>query len=103
MIHYIESKNGKNVLRALSLIIHFITIALSVFVISGCQQRESHLRPGVLTVAQEQQSSWVRNFHPFLPMGVARWGTSAGIYEPLMIFNRMTGDYVPWLSSTAAL
>ena len=99
MIHYIESKNGKNVLRALSLIIHFITIALSVFVISGCQQRESHLRPGVLTVAQEQQSSWVRNFHPFLPMGVARWGTSAGIYEPLMIFNRMTGEYVPWLAT----
>ena len=32
-------------------------------------------------------------------MGVARWGTSAGIYEPLMIFNRMAGDYVPWLAT----
>ncbi len=70
-------------------------------IISGCKQkRSSNNRPGVLTVSQEQQSSWVRNFNPFQPMGVARWGTSAGIYEPLMIFNRMNGEYVPWLATS---
>jgi len=78
-----------------------VILALTVvsITLSGCRRNESRVRPGVLTVAQEQQSSWVRNFHPFLPMGVARWGTSAGVYEPLMIFNRMTGEYVPWLAT----
>ena len=57
----------------------FLPFLLAVLVIvTSCKQNESRVRPGVLTVAQEQQSSWVRNFHPFLPMGVARWGTSAG-------------------------
>lgn len=66
---------------------------------SGCKRAETRVRTGVLTVAQEQQSSWVRNFNPFLPMGVARWPTSAGVYEPLMIFNRINGEYVPWLAT----
>ena len=76
------------------------TVALFLLLcLPGCRRNEPEFRPGVLTVAQEQQSSWVRNFHPFLPMGVARWPTSAGIYEPLMIFNRINGEYVPWLAT----
>ena len=77
--------------------IFILILALPLLI--SCKQNHTNVRPGVLTVAQEQQSSWVRNFHPFLPMGVARWGTSAGVYEPLMIFNRMTGEYVPWLAT----
>ena len=86
--------------RAFNALCTGLAVTLLALLLAGCKQNETKARPGVLTVAQEQQSSWVRNFHPFLPMGVARWGTSAGIYEPLMIFNRMTGEYVPWLATS---
>ena len=91
-----ENSFAKSRIAYVSIIGLFLLLPLFI----SCKQNQSKVRPGVLTVAQEQQSSWVRNFHPFLPMGVARWGTSAGIYEPLMIFNRMTGEYVPWLATS---
>jgi len=101
MIHSLQSINGVNRVLITAQRLICVLMALFVLIISGCkQQRSSHYRPGVLTVAQEQQSSWVRNFNPFQPMGVARWGTSAGIYEPLMIFNRMNGEYIPWLATS---
>lgn len=57
---------------------------------------------GVLTVSQEQQASWVRNFNPLLSDNSARWPTRAGIYEPLLIYNTLKGDYVPWLATSHA-
>jgi len=65
----------------------------------GCAP-PSHTRPpGVVVVVQEQQASWIRNFNPFNQTGGARWPSSTGIYEPLLIYNPMTGDYTPWLAS----
>jgi peptide/nickel transport system substrate-binding protein len=100
MIHSLQSNFCKKCVRISAPVLLCVLVVLLTLTLSGCKQNKSHVRPGVLTVSQEQQSSWVRNFHPFLPMGVARWGTSAGIYEPLMIFNRMTGEYVPWLATS---
>ena len=54
---------------------------------------------GTLTVVQEQQASWVRNFNPYAVGGSSRWPTSAGIYEPLAIYNAMTSEWVPWLAT----
>ena len=55
---------------------------------------------GILTVSQEQQQTWVRNFNPFLPESSAcRWPTHAGIYEPMMIYNPMAGVWTPWLAT----
>ena len=51
-----------------------------------------------LTIYQESQSSWVRNFNPLTPAGSARWPTSSGIYEPLFIYNSIKAEYVPWLA-----
>ena len=31
--------------------------------------------------------------------GRRRWPTNCGIYEPLLIYNSVTGDYVPWLAT----
>jgi peptide/nickel transport system substrate-binding protein len=53
----------------------------------------------LLVVAQEQQAAWVRNFNPLLPSGSVRWPTPAGIYEPLLIYNTITAEYVPWLAT----
>ncbi len=58
-----------------------------------------HSRPaGVMVVVQEQQAAWIRNFNPFLTTGGARWPSAAGIYEPLLIYNPMSGEYTPWLA-----
>ena len=53
---------------------------------------------GVLVVSQEQQASWVRNFNPLTTATAARWPTLAGIYEPLLVFNNIQAEYVPWLA-----
>ena len=80
-------------------------LALGVATVGGsgaCSRGKtdaSHARAGVLTVSQEQQASWIRNFNPLLPPGTARWPTVAGIYEPLLVFNTMKGEYVPWLAT----
>ena len=54
----------------------------------------------ILVVSQEQQVSWQRIFNPLLINGSTRWPTNAGIYEPMLIFNPMIGEYVPWLATT---
>ncbi|MDB4969352.1 MAG: putative oligopeptide/dipeptide transporter, periplasmic oligopeptide/dipeptide-binding protein [Myxococcales bacterium] len=53
----------------------------------------------VLSVSVEQASSWVRNFNPLL-VGTARWPTRGGIYEPLLIWNAVSGAWVPWLATS---
>ena len=52
-----------------------------------------------LSISIEQQSIWVRNFNPLLPPGRSRWPTRNGVYEPLEIYNPMTGQYTPWLAT----
>ncbi|EPX61840.1 Dipeptide-binding ABC transporter, periplasmic substrate-binding component [Cystobacter fuscus DSM 2262] len=51
-----------------------------------------------VTIAQEAQTSWIRNFNPLLASSSSRWPTRAGIYEPMLIFNVLKADYVPWLA-----
>ena len=73
-------------------------IIISLFILVGCEDRNKLNKRDGLTVYQEAQISWVRNFNPLSPAGAARWPTSAGIYEPLFIYNSMSGEYVPWLA-----
>jgi peptide/nickel transport system substrate-binding protein len=66
---------------------------------SAAPQATAVPTPAFLTINVEQQSTWVRNFNPFSPD--ARLQASQGtIYEPLMIFNKSTGELVPWLASS---
>ena len=50
-----------------------------------------------MTVNVEQVSTWVRNFNPFSPD--VRYPAQTGMYEPLMIYNKATGELVPWLAT----
>jgi len=68
----------------------------------GCQGTGMSAPPGVLVVSQEQQASWLRNFNPLNTTGGARWPSSAGIYEPLMIYNSVAGEWTPWLATDYA-
>jgi peptide/nickel transport system substrate-binding protein len=55
---------------------------------------------GLMTISQEQQQTWVRNFNPFLPESASsRWPTQAGIYEPMMVYNTMKAELTPWLAT----
>jgi peptide/nickel transport system substrate-binding protein len=56
--------------------------------------------PTVLTaVVGPRQGTWTRSFNPFRSDAESRWPTWAGIYEPLLISNRATGVFTPWLAS----
>ena len=76
-----------------------LIIFLGIIVYNGCRNLEKEKEHHGLTIYQEARSSWVRNFNPLIPDGPARWPTSCGIYEPLFIYNTMTGEHVPWLAS----
>jgi peptide/nickel transport system substrate-binding protein len=52
---------------------------------------------GIMTISTEQQATWVRNFNPFV--ADRRWPTREGIYEPLMVYNTIKGELVPWLGT----
>ncbi len=52
---------------------------------------------GIMTISVAQQSTWTRNFNPF--SGDFRFPTVNGIYEPMMIYNTVKGELVPWLAT----
>ena len=50
-----------------------------------------------LTINFEQWGTWVRNFNPFSADTLG--STLTAIYEPMMIYNKSTGELVPWLAT----
>ena len=66
-------------------------------VLTSCRHQRRGEDERVFVVSAKLASAWVRNFNPFSPN--ALWPTRAGVYEPLMIFNTLSGDYVPWLAT----
>jgi peptide/nickel transport system substrate-binding protein len=59
--------------------------------------QESELK--LVTVSHQQEPTWLRVFNPLLEQNSSRWPTQGGIYEPMMIYNTMTGEIVPWLAT----
>ena len=73
-------------------------LAAALAALVGCRSTVE-APPGTLVVVKELQASWIRNFNPFVVGGSRRWPTNCGIYEPLLIYHSVTGDYVPWLAT----
>jgi ABC-type transport system substrate-binding protein len=74
------------------------------FVPSKLAAQEASPAPEVsdllMTVSDEQSSTWIRNFNPLLPQGSSnRWPTIDGIYERLFIYTRVNNEIVPWLAT----
>src|SRR5258706_14244444 len=46
-----------------------------------------------------RQPPWKRSFNPFRSETGFLWPASAGVYEPLIVYNRATGHYLPWLAT----
>lgn len=74
-----------------------VCVVLAASVVA-CTRPPSPTPSGVLTVSVEQAASWIRNFNP-LVAGGARWPTASGVYEPLFIYNTVSGVWVPWLAT----
>jgi peptide/nickel transport system substrate-binding protein len=66
----------------------------------ACVRQAPPPQHGVMTVSVEQLSSFTRNFNPLTPAVAPRWPTISGIYEPLIVFNSVKGEYVPWLAES---
>jgi peptide/nickel transport system substrate-binding protein len=64
----------------------------------GCAPPREPAAPGVLNITEEQSSSFIRNFNPLQFAGDVRWPARHAMYEPLLIYNPLTGAYVPWLA-----
>jgi peptide/nickel transport system substrate-binding protein len=75
-----------------------LAVVLLALTVAACARERPPAPRGVLVVSQEQQASWVRNFNPLTTATAARWPTLAGIYEPLLVFNSVRTEYVPWLA-----
>src|SRR5215204_4391705 len=59
--------------------------------------QESDLK--LVTISHQQEPSWNRAFNPLLDQNSSRWPTQGGIYEPMLIYNTMTSEIVPWLAT----
>ena len=46
-----------------------------------------------------RQTPWKRSFNPFRSETGFLWPAPAGVYEPLVVYNRATGSYLPWLAT----
>jgi peptide/nickel transport system substrate-binding protein len=69
----------------------------------SCVARTDSAEAGVMVITEtEQTASFVRNFNPLLEVGDVRWPTKHAMYEPLLVFNVLRGDYVPWLAESYA-
>ena len=66
-----------------------VFLAIATYLIFISCEDASYEKKRALTIYQESQASWVRNFNPLTPAGSARWPTSSGIYEPLFIYNSL--------------
>ena len=74
-----------------------IATFILVGMLSSCRPADRTLEDRVLVASAQLTSAWVKNFNPFSTN--ALWPTRAGIYEPLLIYNTLSGEYVPWLAS----
>ena len=80
----------------------WIRTLLLALVLLGCTEPRVTVGDGVLVIAKDQTASWVRNFNPLLPVGTSRYPSQGGIYEPLLIYNTLEGEYRPWLATSYA-
>lgn len=73
-------------------------MAILLLSVSGCRKKKLEKREeGVAVIIPVLRATFIRNFNPYME-SQSRWPTTAGIYEPTVIFNRATGKFVPWLA-----
>ena len=90
----------RNGLR-LSLVACALTLALSGSAPPFAEVRAQAPASHVLTISPgPRQGVWKRSFNPYRNDTDTRFPAPAGVYEPLLVFNRATGSYLPWLATS---
>jgi len=73
-------------------------LLIGCMLLTACGNKSEATGKGAyLTINYEQVSTWVRNFNPFSANALG--STATAIYEPMMIYNKSTGELVPWLAT----
>jgi peptide/nickel transport system substrate-binding protein len=65
---------------------------------SSAAAQDSDLK--LVTISQEQQATWIKNFNPLLAEANSRWPTQAGMFEPMAIYSTPQGKLNPWLADS---
>jgi len=76
----------------------FLALATLGAASAEAQPAASPGRPLTLSVGP-RDGVWKRVFNPLLYEVDTRWPAAAGIYEPLLVYNRATATYMPWLGT----
>src|SRR5262245_14132095 len=75
-----------------------ILVGIAVLATASCAPARGR-DPEVLVIEEtEQTASFIRNFNPLLEAGDVRYPARRAMYEPLLIFEPLRGDYVPRLA-----
>ncbi|NDJ61796.1 MAG: ABC transporter substrate-binding protein [Chloroflexi bacterium] len=74
-----------------------LVLVLSVGFGGALAQDDGIPRGGIVTVSHEAFSVVLRNFSPFAP--TQNPASQAFIYEPLMVWNEVDGEIIPWLAT----
>lgn len=74
-----------------------VVLIVASMLLAACGSSSSASEGTYLTINFEQVSTWVRNFNPFSASALG--STATAIYEPMMIYNKSTGELVPWLAT----
>jgi peptide/nickel transport system substrate-binding protein len=77
----------------------FLLVLASLLASCGGKKAAVEHSRGVAVVVPTLRATWIRNFNPFFE-SQSRWPAAAGIYEPLLVYNRATGEWVPWLATS---
>jgi len=79
------------------LLVSLLLIGCMLLTACGNKSEAIAAEGAFLTINYEQVSTWVRNFNPFSANALG--STATAIYEPMMIYNKSTGELVPWLAT----
>ncbi|MFW7379676.1 MAG: ABC transporter substrate-binding protein [Oligoflexus sp.] len=88
-----------NLARQITKGVKGVILLLAMIGSVACTPKHKHEPRNHLIISTEPTASWIRNFNPLSTAGNPRWASLATIYEPLMIYNRMEGEYIPWLAT----
>ena len=89
--------------RALVLVTVFVLLAMSFSLVAAQDATPLTADPalphgGTVQVSHRAASAWVRNFNPMAPDPIN--DVHGLMYEPLLVWNEVTGEGIPWLATS---
>jgi peptide/nickel transport system substrate-binding protein len=95
--------SNKVLRRMLVLVTVLVLVAMSFSFVAAQDETPFTADPslphgGTVQVSHRPQAVWVRNFNPMAPDPIN--DVHGFIYEPLLVWNEVTGEGIPWLATS---